>query len=300
MVDKKIFKTMKAIVFGGSGFLGSHVAEELARRNYEVTVVDRNKIVWSEKKIKFIKSDILNYKKLSKIIKKNTIVYNFAAIADIGDSYKNPLKTIEINILGNSRILALCAKNKVKKYIFASTIYVYSQQGGFYRASKQSAEILIEEFNRVYKIPYVILRYGSIYGLRTNLKNGLYKIVYDALNLNKLIYRGTKKAIRSYIHVNDAAKISVDVLQKKFENNRVLVSGNSSIKIISLLKILGKILKIKSNPLFLNQTQKGHYDKSPYSTKKEKSFNFVPKKPLGINEGLKNLIEDIKSKIKTR
>ncbi len=291
---------MKAIVFGGSGFLGSHVAEELARRNYQVTVVDQTKIIWSERNIKFIKSDILNYKKLSKIIKKNTIVYNFAAIADIGESYKHPLKTIEINILGNSNILELCAKKKVKKYIFASTIYVYSQQGGFYRASKQSAEILIEEFNRVYKIPYVILRYGSIYGLRTNLKNGLYKIVYDALNLKKLVYRGTKKAIRSYIHVNDAAKISVDVLQKKYENNRVLVSGNNSIKIISLLKILGKILKIKSNPLFLNQTQKGHYDKSPYSIKKEKSFNFVPKNPLKINEGLKNLIEDIKSKIKIK
>lgn len=297
MVDKKIFKKkLKILIFGGSGFLGSHVAEELANRNYKVTVVDQKSIIWSNKNINFVKSDILNFKKISKLIKKNNIVYNFAAIADIGYSYKKPLETLKINIMGNNNILHLCSKYKIKRYIFASTIYVYSEQGGFYRASKEASEILIDEYNRIYNLPYTVLRYGSIYGPRTNLKNGLFKIIYDAIKSKKLIYRGSDRAVRSYIHVQDAAKISADILKKKFKNKNILVTGKQSIKIKSLLKSLGRIMKIYKKPIFLNQTQKGHYDVTPFSKRKIKTISCFPKKPLKLELGLKKLIEIIKRK----
>ena len=131
---------MKVLVFGGSGFLGSHVVEELAMKKFKVTVIDLYRIRWKTSNVKFIKADILNYKKLEKIIKGHDIVYNFAAVADIGESYLKPMSTIKVNILGNAYLLNLCVKNKIKRYVFASSIYVYSQQGGFYRASKQSSE----------------------------------------------------------------------------------------------------------------------------------------------------------------
>ena len=285
---------MKIIVFGGAGFVGSHVADELSLRGHKVTVVDNKKPKFKLKNYKFAKGNILNIKSLKKSIKNADVVYNFAAISDIGEAYSRPVQTVITNILGNVNILELCKKYKVKRYVFASSIYVYSQQGGFYRTSKQSAELFIEEYNRTHRLPYTILRYGSMYGPRTDLKNGLYKIVYDALSKKRAIYRGTKRAVRSYIHVKDAAKISVDILNKKYANKNILVTGKEGIKIEKLLSILSKILNIRSRAKFLNQTQKGHYDVSPYTYKPKATKKLFPKKSVNLKLGLIELVKEIK------
>ena len=90
--------------------------------------------------------------------------------------YDNPIKTFEINIMGTAYILKSCVLGKVKRYIFASSIYADSSQGGFYRVSKQSSELMTAEYGKVGKLKIQYLRYGSIYGPRSNLNNGLFKI----------------------------------------------------------------------------------------------------------------------------
>ena len=135
---------MRIVVFGGVGFLGSHVADELSKRGHNVIIVDNRRPNHKLKNCKFKKGNILNKKTLKKFIKNADVIYNFAAIADIGDAYNRPVETVLTNILGNVNILDLCKKYKIKRYVFASSIYVYSQQGGFYRTSKQSAELFIE------------------------------------------------------------------------------------------------------------------------------------------------------------
>ena len=144
--------------------------------------------------------------------------------------------------MGSAYILEACILCKVKRYVLASSIYADSRQGGFYRVSKQSSEIMTAEYGKVNNLNYTILRYGSIYGPRSNLNNGLLKIIYDAVINKKLIYRGTKKAVRSYIHVLDAAKASADILKKRFNQKVVLIKGKKSIKIQSLFFFKKKIL----------------------------------------------------------
>ena len=98
-----------------------------------------------------------------------------------------------------------CAlKNNIKKYIFASTIYVHSSQGGFYKVSKQSSELFIEEYYKRRKLPYTILRFGTVYGPGSSNNNGLKKIVYKAIKEKKLEYSGSKNAERRFLHVSDA------------------------------------------------------------------------------------------------
>jgi len=296
MVDKKSFKKkLRILVFGGSGFLGSHVAEVLSERGYQVTIADLKKPSFIKNKIKFKKLDIKNKKKILEIVKKNDIVYNFAAIADIQESYDNPIKTFETNIMGSAYILEACVSCNVKRYILASSIYADSRQGGFYRVSKQSSEIMTSEYGKVYNLQYTILRYGSIYGPRSNLNNGLLKIIYDSVVKKKLIYRGTKKAVRSYIHVLDAAKASADILKKGFNQKVVLIKGKASIKIKNLLIDIKKITGIKSNLIFLNKTQKGHYDKEPKAYKKFKTFHYYRKNTINFKDSLRELIQIIKS-----
>ena len=297
MVAKKIpQKKLKIIIFGGSGFLGSHVAEALHARGHTVIIADIKKPVDIKKNIKFKKVDIKNEKKILHLTKNIDVVYNFAAIADIQESYDDPVKTFKVNIIGSAYILKSCVANRVKKYILASSIYADSSQGGFYRVSKQSCEFMTAEYGKVFNLNFTILRYGSIYGPRSNLNNGLLKIVYDAIKKKKIVYTGTSKAVRSYIHVIDAAKASADILKNKFNKKVVLIKGRKSVKIKKLLNDLRHITKINSSPIFLNKTLRGHYDRKPRPLKKFKTINYFRVDALDYKRGLLELIKIIKTK----
>ena len=208
---------MKILVIGGSGFLGSHVADKLTQAGHNVTIFDTKKSKWISKKQKMVVGDVLKIDDLKKVISKSDVVYNFAAISDIDEAENKPQITANVNIIGTLNILELCKKYKIKRIMFASTIYVYSLDGNFYRCSKQAAESFIEEYNRLFNLDYTILRYGSIYGPRSDNRNGLYKIIKAAIDKNEIIYEGDKEARREYIHVEDAADASVEMLRRSLK-----------------------------------------------------------------------------------
>ena len=148
---------MKILIIGGSGFLGSHLARILYKKKHIVSVYD-SKIRNRYNKIKFIKGNISNKKKLERAISGKDVVYNFAAVSDIEESIKKPIETLRTNFFHNARVLDICKKKKIKKFVFASTIYVHSSQGSFYRVSKQSSELFIEEFGKRFNLPYTIIQ----------------------------------------------------------------------------------------------------------------------------------------------
>ena len=86
-----------AIVIGGSGFIGSHVADKLSEKGFNVTIFDCFETKWKLKEQKFILGNILDKKALENAIKGNQIVYNFAAIADLNKLTKNPIDSINVN-----------------------------------------------------------------------------------------------------------------------------------------------------------------------------------------------------------
>ncbi|MFA5256467.1 MAG: NAD-dependent epimerase/dehydratase family protein, partial [Candidatus Omnitrophota bacterium] len=200
---------MKAIVFGGSGFLGSHVADALDDAGHDVFIYDIKPSRYLRPSQTMITGDILDEKKAAAAVKGCDIVYNFAGIADIDEAGKKPLESVKCNILGNSILLEAARKAKIKRFVFASSLYVYSKAGGFYRSTKQACELLIENYHEVFKMPYTILRYGSLYGPRTDGNNFIYAIIKQALTHNKISRHGDGEEIREYIHVRDAAKGSV-------------------------------------------------------------------------------------------
>ena len=287
---------MKVIVFGGNGFLGKYIVKELISRNFKVTVFDKYPLNKKYKKnFRFIKGDIENKNKVIRAIKGQDVVYHLAGISDIGDAMISPIKTSKINILGTLNILEGCVKFRVKRFIFASTIYVLSKQGGFYKASKQSSELFIEEYNKMHNLNFTILRFGSIYGRGADPRNGISKIINFALKKKNIIYGGTKLAIRKFIHVKDAAIASVKILEKTFLNKNVLITGNKNIKIVSLIKLIKKILKNNKKVYFKRKPLMGHYDKSPFTYKPKitKILNIKP--TLSLKEGIVDLIRDFKN-----
>ena len=110
----------KVIVFGGSGFLGSHVADLLSEKGFEVLVYDQKPSPYLREDQKMVVGDILDKEKISKTVAGCEYVYNFAGIADLDDAATKPFDTIQLNIVGNTNILEAAVQAKVKRYIFAS------------------------------------------------------------------------------------------------------------------------------------------------------------------------------------
>ena len=122
------------IVTGGSGFIGSNIVNLLERKNFNVTVLD--KVKPKNRNIKFVKTDLSNLKILKKVTKKIDCIYHLAGVSDINKVKKMPAETIRDNVLCTSNLLEASRINKVKRFIFASSIYANSSRGNLYTSSK--------------------------------------------------------------------------------------------------------------------------------------------------------------------
>lgn len=283
----------KAIVFGGSGFLGSHVADVLTVSGYDVTIFDTAQSKWLNNNQKMVIGDILDINSLNILLKDVFVVFNFAAIADLNEAIEKPIDTVKINILGNVNILEACKNNNVHKYIYASSVYVNSREGGFYKCSKNASEDYVREYGLKYGLNYTILRYGSLYGPRSDEHNGLYRIVKNALETNKILYSGSKESIRQYIHVYDASIASVDAIDNKYNNETLILSGQETMKVYDVLNMLAEILGDKYIVEFNDDHQVGHYIRTPYALKDNIGKKYIPNIYTDLGQGLLQLINNI-------
>lgn len=288
----------KAVVVGGSGFIGSHVADQLSDAGYAVTLYDCVRSRWIRHDQEMVVGDVLDAERLSTAIDGASVVYNFAALADLNKALDEPLKTIEINILGNGRVMDACRLHGVKRFVYASTVYVNSREGGFYRCSKQASEQYVEEFNRAYGLPYTILRYGSLYGPRADESNGLYRIVRSAVEEGIVRYEGHPDSMREYIHVEDAAKASVAALGDGFENQSVVLTGQEPMRVVDLLKMLAEILGLPEDAVeFTDGLYAGHYVRTPYAYQPKLGRKYIPPMHVDLGQGLLELIREVKNGI---
>jgi len=288
----------KAVVVGGSGFVGSHVADCLSDAGYQVKIYDRDQSKWLRPNQEMVIGDVLDGDKLNHTIKDAEVVYNFAALADLNQARNQPLKTVSINILGNMNVMEACRIHGIKRFVYASTIYVYSREGGFYRCSKQSSEHYIEEYQRVYGLDYTILRYGSLYGPRADESNGLYRIVRSALQTGKVSYEGNAEALREYIHIEDASRASIAALGDEFRNESVILTGQEPMRVFELLKMLVEILGMSEDVIeFMDRDYAGHYVRTPYAYQPKLGRKYIPPIHVDLGQGLLQLIEEIRVNI---
>ena len=260
---------MNVVVCGGSGFLGSHVADALSDQGYKVTIFDLKPSPYLQPDQKMMTGDMLDARTVTRALKDADYVYHFAGFADLNEATLKPLETIRQNILGTAMVLEAAVQMKVKRFIYASSIYVYSNLGGFYRCSKQAGELYVEEYQRRHNLPYTILRYGTLYGPRADQSNSVYRFLAQALTQGKIQFPGTGDEIREYIHVRDAAKLSVQVLDEEFENRPVIVTGHYPMKAKEILNMIREILNNKVKIELDTSGAHAHYHLTPYS--------FIPK-----------------------
>ena len=288
----------KVVVIGGSGFMGSHTADELSNRGFDVTIFDKSISPWLKENQNMIEGDMLDIDQVSKAIKEAKFVYHFGGVADIGDAKKIPFETINHNVISAAVVMEAAAKEGVKRIIYASTMYVYSPYGSFYRASKQAAETIIEAYTEEYSLEHTLLRYGSLYGPRAQEWNGLKRYVDQVIRDGKLNYSGTGSERREYIHVKDAARLSVDILDESHKNQAITVTGNQVLNSNELIDMIFEIAGVKKEVIINNKTKSNdHYTMTPYRYTPKAAKKLVPDEFIDLGQGIFEIIEEIYNEI---
>lgn len=282
---------MNITVFGGAGFLGSHVCDKLTEAGHSVTIVDLHASLWLLPGQKMITGSILDEELVQAAVRDADMVFNYAGIADIGEANARPVDTARVNVMGNVIALEACRKAQTRRYVFASSLYVYGKSGGFYRCSKQACEIYIENYQAQYNLNYTILRYGSLYGPRADHRNAIERFVYQALTRGKITYYGAPTALREYVHVDDAATATLAILAPEFANQNIIISGNQPMAVGDLFRMIGEMLGRELEIEYENDPDSGHYQITPYAFMPKIGRKLVPPLTVDLGQGILRVME---------
>jgi len=286
-----------AVVLGAGGFLGSHVADALSTAGYRVRLFDRSPSPYQRPDQEMIIGDLMDINQVLEAAQNAAVVYNFAAIADIDEAHDNPLATANINVLGNMHALEVARLVGARRFVFASSVYVYSESGSFYRASKQAAERFTETYHERYGLDYTILRYGSLYGRRSDRRNGIYRMLHEAVQEHSITYHGSGEAIREYIHVEDAARMSVQILAPEFANRHLILTGQEKLRARDVMTMISEIMPWPVALHFDEANPVHHYQITPYAFQPRIGRKLVLNEHVDLGQGLLDCLREIHQQI---
>ncbi len=293
----------KVLVTGGNGFLGHHIVRELSNRRIETIVYDIAKSNFIDDMIKtgyvhFVEGDILDISKLEYAMEGCDTVFHTAAIANLDDAVNQPVKTMEVNVLGTVNCLEAARMQNVDRFVFASSVYVGGNWGSFYRISKQTGESLCKTYCDEFDLDYSIIRYGSLYGREANDWNFLYAVLKQLLLCKEYTYYGSPDALREYIHINDAARETVNITENSsFKNKAVLITGHQKMSHKEFFNMIQEILGTNIKINFVNDDKNSHYKITPYSFEPDIPLRINLPTYIDINEGILDCLKEVQMEI---
>jgi UDP-glucose 4-epimerase len=293
-------KKTKAIVTGGAGFIGSHIAEELANKGYHVIVIDdlsTGKLANIEPLLKkgaveFVRGSITDLPLLQKLFKGITYVFHEAAIASVPQSLENPLASHEVNVTGTLNVLLAARDNKVKKVVYASSCAIYGNEPTLpkredmapdpqspYAVNKLAAEYYCEVFHRVYGLPTVALRYFNVYGPRQDPDSQyaavIPKFIQKALDGKAPVIYGDGEQSRDFVFVKDV--VAANLLAADSKANGVFNIGTG--ESISMNALADTIIRLSGKTItpIHEEPRSGDVRHSLADISKAKIFGYKPK-----------------------
>jgi UDP-glucose 4-epimerase len=285
----------KVLVFGGLGFLGQYLTDELARRRYQVTVADLPGNPPADLPADFKPCDIMDRSAVQHLCRQGfDFVYNLAGFANLDAAAAEPYRTLELNVLGNVNILDALVLHPPKRFVYASSAYAMNDKGSFYGISKLTSEKIVEEYQRKQGLPFTILRYGSVYAERDFDNNYIYRLVQEALRTGKIVHSGDGHEVREYIHALDAARLSVDILEDEgFRNEHIILTGVDSIRRHDLFLMISEILGHDIQIELQATGYANHYKFTPYAFQPSVSRKLRANPHIDMGQGILECIRAV-------
>ncbi len=287
---------MNILITGGSGFIGSHVVDKLIEARHKVRILDLKKP--HREDVEFLKGNITLKEDIQKGLTDMEIVYHIAAFSNIDLVKASPLTTIEHNILGTAYLLDECRRQGIRRFILASSVYVYNERGHLYTTSKLASEMICKNYNTLYSLPYTILRYGTAYGPRSRDADVISIFVKKALNGEKLIVHGSGEQKRNFIYVEDLAWGNLAALKEVAKNQTYVLAGTQAVTIRELATMVKMIFGNRIN-IECNSAREDDYSGEIFDiSKAREDLGWEPK--VDFEEGIRRYIEWYKENIKGR
>ncbi|MBM3711812.1 MAG: SDR family oxidoreductase [Actinobacteria bacterium] len=262
------------LLTGGAGFIGSHIAEELLKRNYSVIILDnfstgnRNNIKSLMNDCRVVEGDIRDYPTVSRVMKDVKIVIHQAALPSVPRSINDPITTNEVNIKGTLNLLWSSVENKVDKFLFASSSSIYGNCSDLikhekicpqplspYAVTKLAAENYCKVFAETYSLQTICLRYFNVFGPRQD-PNSQYSAVIpkfiDLFKNNKqpIIY-GDGEQTRDFTFVRNVVKANMLAIENAIDKNLIMnCACNRQVSLNELVKQMNFIFNKNIIPIF--------------------------------------------------
>jgi len=306
----------KVVITGGAGFIGSHIAAEVAKE-YEVVIIDnlddyyspdlkrRNlEILLANPNVRFIEGDITDTNLLRRVIDSDVeFVYHEAAQAGVRISVENPFKPNNINVLGTLNVLKASLDAGVKRVINASSSSVYGKVQYLpfdeahptmpvspYGVSKLAAEHYCRVFYEVYGLPTVSLRYFTVYGPRMRPDLAISIFTGKMLANEPIMVYGDGEQTRDFTYIDDIVRANRKLLETSAADGYAMnVGGGHRITVNDLIAHLREITGSASEVVYSDK-QKGDAEHTLADTSLARGLvGYRPE--VSIREGLGRFVE---------
>ncbi len=301
----------KVVITGGAGFIGSHLAGELARRSYQVIILDdlstgkKENIepLLNRENVEFIQGSITDLPLLQKLFQDVHYVFHHAAIPSIRRSIENPQASHEVNVTGTLNVLLAAAENSVKKVIYASSSSVYGDIPSFpkredmmphprspYAVAKLAGEYYCHAFYQAYELPTVCLRYFNVYGPRQEPGSQYAAVIPRFIRRvsegSPPIIFGDGEQTRDFTFVKDTVEANILAAENELTGVFNIGKGKST-SINQLGKLVIELVGNRVEPIH-QEARLGDIRHSLGDISKVKAFGYEPK--YGLKAGLAETI----------
>lgn len=304
----------KVVVTGGAGFIGSHLAEELAKRGYQVIILDdlsTGRIeniadLLKSEDTEFIGGSITDLALLRELFQGVKYVFHQAALSSVPRSIEDPVATNEVNIKGTLNVLMAARKNKVEKVVYAASSSVYGDALALpqredmplnplspYALTKLAGEYYCDIFRQIYGLPTVCLRYFNVYGPRQD-PHSQYAAVVPAFaerisrNLPPVIF-GDGEQSRDFTFIRDVVKANILAAMNNASGAYNIGSGRS----VTINQVAKAILDLMHKDLetIHEEPRSGDPRRTVADVSKARGFGYEPE--WTFEDGLKETIKGL-------
>jgi UDP-glucose 4-epimerase len=304
---------MRYLVTGGAGFIGSNIAKKLIKTGHEVYIIDNLKTGYLENIPSgsiFINGDFSQDKTIERLkdIKFNAI-FHIGGQSSGEISFEEPEYDLNTNTLSTLKLLQYAIKTDCKRFIYASTMSIYGEDGekekfsensssnpkSFYAVGKLASEKYLDIFSKEFNIEFVSLRYFNVYGVGQNLENlkqgmvSIYLKQFFDKKFNRVEVKGSLDRFRDLIYIDDVVDITIEASKNsKFTNEIINVGTGKKTTVKEILALIKEYSGIEKE-IVVTAGTKG--DQFGIYADNSKLLSLYNRKLIPFKDGLKKMIE---------